>query len=103
MARATRGPRVSVAGAAAAAPVEGEYLDPIRRGRHSRRAEVRAIARRHVAEDPRRRLADDIAGGIETLDRELHALGRRTRVHVVDVPADNRPRGVRRDLKLDSE
>src|SRR5262249_22491974 len=52
---------------------------------------------------PRRRLADDGAGGVEALDGELHPLGRHAGVQVVDVAADDRPRAARGHLKLDPE
>src|SRR5213593_5168988 len=89
--------------ATALAPVEEEHLDPIRRGRHDRRAEVAAIAGWYTAEYPGRRGADDIAGGVEGLDGELHAIGRQAGVHVVHVAADDGPRGARLHLIFDPE
>src|SRR5438093_6161424 len=94
--------RVSV-GAAALAPVEEEHLDPIRRGRHDRRAEVTAIAGWYTADYPGRRGADDLAGGVEGLDGELHAIGWQAGVHVVHVAADDGPRGARLHLIFDPE
>src|SRR5438445_13207920 len=99
---AERRPRVSVA-AAALASVEEEYLDPIRRGRHDQCAEVAAIAGWYTARYPGRRGANDLAGGVEGLAGELHAIGRQAGVHVVHVAADDGPRDARLHLIFDPE
>ena len=89
--------------AAALAPVEEEHLDPIRRSRHDRRAEVGAIADWYTAEYPGRRGPDDLAGGIEAVDAELQAIGWQPWVHVVHVAADDRLRRARLHLIFNSE
>src|SRR5215813_1836288 len=89
--------------AAALAPVEEEHLDPIRRCRHDRRAEVAAIPGWYTSEYPGRRGPDDIAGGIDGLDGQLHAIGWDIWVHVVHVTTDDRLRRARLNLIFDSD
>ena len=86
--------------AAATAPLEGLDLNPVRGGRRDLSGEVAAIAGGHAAEHPRRRGSDDLPGGVEAFDRELHALGRQAGVLIVDIPADHRPRRARRGLNI---
>ena len=75
----------------------------MRRSRHHRHAEVAAIADWYTSQYPGRRGADDIAGGIEGVDGELHAIGWQPRVHVVHVAADGRLRLARLYLIFNAE
>src|SRR6185369_2100542 len=100
---AARRPRLSGARAAAAAPVEEEHLHPIRGGRHGAKTEIAAIAGRDAAEHPGRSRPDDVAGAVQAVDGDLHALDRDARAHVVDLPADHRSRGARRHVVLEPE
>src|SRR5262245_24814256 len=89
--------------AAALAPVEEEHLDPIRRSRRDWRAEVAATTNRYTSEYPSRRRPNDLAGGIESVDGELHAIGWQPWVHVVHIAADDRLRRARLHLVVNSD
>src|SRR5256712_3194439 len=87
--------------AAAVDPVEGQDLDPVRCGRLDRRAEVGPTASWHPPGHPCARAADDLPCRVQALDREPHAVGWEAAVHIVDVPADHRPRRSGCALDLD--
>src|SRR4030095_774986 len=73
------------------------------RRRQAGRPEGAAIAGWYTAEYPGRRGADDLAGGVEGLDGELHAIGWQPGMHVVHVAADDGPRGARLHLIFDPD
>src|SRR2546427_215235 len=85
---------------AVALPVERENLHAVARGFGHGCAEVGAAIRADCAEDPDRRAAHDLAGGVEALDLKAHAI-RGPHGLVVDISLDLRPLPAARHLPLE--
>src|SRR2546430_7659073 len=85
---------------AVALPVERENPHAVARGFGHGCAEVGAAIRAYCAEDPDRRAAHDLAGGVEALDLKAHAI-RGPHGLVVDISLDLRPLPAARHLPLE--
>src|SRR5947199_9145201 len=85
---------------AVALPVERENPHAVARGFGHGCAEVGAAIRADCAEDPDRRAAHDLGGGVEALDLKAHAI-RGPHGLVVDISLDLRPLPAARHLPLE--
>src|SRR5438552_3784462 len=99
---AAAAPPAAAPATAVALPVERENLHAVARGVGHGCAEVGAAIHADCAEDPDRRAAHDLGGGVEALDLKAHVLCGPHGL-VVDISLDLRPLPAARHLPLEPE